>query len=106
MPEVSEIIGLVYGSQDATLTPSERSAASSTSKVAPYGTLYCSTILPLTSEIEHIAFLETTTSNLSLLVTVFISSEKDTAPALLLKIALSSDELEAAPPIWNVLMVN
>jgi len=33
---------------------------------------------------------------LSLLVTVFISSEKVTTPALLLKIALSSEELEAA----------
>ena len=106
LPEVSEIMGLVYGSHDAILIPSSRSVELATSKVAPYGTLYCSIIFPLASDIEHIAFLETTTSSLSLLVTVFISSEKFTTPEFLLKIAFSSDELDAAPPIWNVLMVN
>ena len=58
------------------------------------------------SVMVHIAFLETTTSSLSLLVTVFISLEYETAPAFLLYIALSSDELDAAPPMWKVRMVN
>ena len=106
LPDVSEIIGLVYGSHEAIFIPSSKEALFFTSKVAPYGTLYCSVIFPWESVIVHIVFLETTTCSLSLLATVFISSEKDTIPAPLLKIALSSDELDAAPPIWNVLIVN
>ena len=77
-----------------------------TSNTAPYGTLYCSVIFPLGSVIVAIAFLETTTSSLSLLVTVLMSSENETTPIFLLKIALSSDELDAAPPIWKVRIVS
>ena len=99
LPAVSEIIGLVYGSHEAIFTPSSKLVEFATSKIAPYGTLYCSIIFPFESAIEHIAFLETTTSNLSLLVTDFMSSENITIPEFLLKIEFSSDELEAAPPI-------
>ena len=34
-PDVSEIIGLVYGSHEATLTPSSKSSVLSTSRTAP-----------------------------------------------------------------------
>ena len=106
LPETSAIIGLVYGSHDAILIPASSSDLSLTSRVAPYGTLYCSIIFPLASVIVAIAFLETTTSSLSLFVTVLISSLNVTTPSFLLKIALSSDALDAAPPIWKVRIVS
>ena len=55
---------------------------------------------------DKVEFLEITTSSLSLFLTLLISSEKITAPSFLLIIESSSDELEAAPPIWKVLIVN
>ncbi len=106
LPDVSVIIGLVYGSHEAILISASSSLPLLTSRVAPYGTLYCSVILPLASSIIHSAFLEITTCNLSLFITVLISSENLTVPEFLLYIALSSEELEAAPPIWKVRIVN
>ena len=55
---------------------------------------------------DKVEFLEITTSSLSLFLTLLISSEKITEPSFLLIIESSSDELEAAPPIWKVLIVN
>ena len=84
LPDVSVIIGLVYGSHEAILISASSSLPLLTSRVAPYGTLYCSVILPLASSIIHSAFLEITTCNLSLFITVLISSENFTVPEFLL----------------------
>ena len=52
----------------------------------------------------HLAGMVDNNSNIA--KTVLISEEKLITPALLTTIALSSDELEAAPPIWKVRIVN
>ena len=104
-PEFSAIIGWVCGSQSAILSFAFTLPPSWKWTTAPYGNLYRSFTCPNSLRIEATEDLEITTKSPLVLVIDFMFS-KWTIPLVLILILLTAVDALAAPPIWNVRIVN
>ena len=104
-PLTSVMIGMVYGSQSASMVPGDTFCPSVTRRRAPYITGFFSRSRPCSSctAMSPLRFM----SILSPLeLTAMLSPWKAAAPSWRASMVVCSALLDAVPPMWKVLMVS